>query len=319
MKKQAFIYIIIAGMLWGTSGLFVHYLSPFGFSAIQMSCVRGIISFICMAVYVLLKDRSLFRVSVVEIIFFLFIGAALFGTASSYYSSMQLTSVSTAVILMYTAPVYVTVFSVLFLGEKMSFEKAVSAVMMLVGCCFVSGIIGGMKFDALGVTLGVLSGLIYAAYNIITKIVLGRKTSAVSTSLYSFLFMSIIALAVAKPAEIIEHVSIAPSKTVPLLIGLGICTFVLPYFLYTSAMKDISAGTASVLSVVEPMAATVFSVLFLNDGIDIFGNIGIVLILVAVVLLGVAEGKEDKANSEIAENEEIPSGEQSLVNQGEIK
>lgn len=293
MKKRAFIYIIMAGMLWGTSGIFVHYLSPYGFTAIQMSCVRGIISFICMSMYALLKDRKLFKTNLKEIIFFIFIGAALFGTASCYYSSMQLTSVSTAVILMYTAPIYVMIFSVLFLGEKISKEKILSAILMLLGCCFVSGVVGGMKFDVVGIIIGALSGIIYAVYNILTKIILGKKVSAVTTSVYSFLFMSIIALSVAKPVSIAENISQKPSVTLPLLIGLGICTFVMPYFLYTLAMKDLSAGTASVLSIVEPLAATVFSVIIFNDPIDIFVISGIVLILIAVVLLGISENKTD--------------------------
>ena len=126
MKTRAFIYIIIAGLLWGTSGLFVHVLSPYGFSSLQMSAMRGVVSALCMIVYALVKDRSLFCISKRELALFAASGVGIFGTATSYYVAMQLTSVSTAVVLMYTAPVIVMVYSVLVFGEKMTTLKGVS-------------------------------------------------------------------------------------------------------------------------------------------------------------------------------------------------
>lgn len=290
MKKQSFIYIIAAGLLWGTSGIFVPYLSPYGFTSLQMSAVRGAVSFLCLAVFALIRDRSLFRARPAELIFFAGIGATMFLTASCYYSSMQMTSVSTAVVLMYTAPVYVAVFSAMFLGEKFSAVKIVSVVFMLVGCCLVSGIIGGLKFDPLGIIIGILSGISYAAYNILTKIAIERGSSPVSATIYSFLVMFVIALCVSNPGEIVTGAAKAPEVTVPLLIGMGICTCVLPYFLYTLAMKGLPAGTASALGIVEPMAATVYSILIFGEELSIFPSVGIVLILIAVFILGRSDG-----------------------------
>lgn len=289
MKIKAFIYIIVAGILWGTSGLFVHFLSPYGFSSIQMTAVRGLVSFIAMAVYALIKDRRLFKFKPKEIVYFIPIGTTLFATAALYYSAMTMTSVSTAVVLMYMAPVYVTVFSILCLGEKFSGLKISSISAMLVGCALVSGIIGGIAFDGVGILLGILSGVSYATYNIVTKIALKNGVNAVTTTVYSFLVMAIIAISVSSPAQIIEKATDTPLPTIPLLIGLGIVTFVIPYFLYTLAMRDLPAGTASALGIVEPMAATVFSVLFLDEKLGWLSAIGIALILGAVFALGKSE------------------------------
>ncbi len=291
MKKQAFIYIILAGVLWGTSGIFVHYLSPYGFSSLQMTAVRGVVSLICMTVYALIADRTLFKITPRELIFFAAIGTSLFFTASCYYSSMQMTSVSTAVVLMYTAPIYVMIFSVLFLGEKISRLKLVSVACMLIGCFLVAGIIGGMRFDLTGIIIGVLSGIAYASYNIFTKISMKTGSRPVSATLYSFLFMSIIAICVCEPAEIVSNATKSPAATLPLLLGLGICTFVLPYLFYTLAMKTLPAGTASALGIVEPMAATLFSVILFDEALNIFSVTGIALILLAVFLLGYSDNK----------------------------
>lgn len=292
MKTKAFIYIIVAGILWGTSGIFVHYLAPYGFTSLQMTAVRGLVSFICMAVYALLRDKRLFKIKPHELLFFMGIGVMLFLTASLYYTAMQMTSVSTAVVLMYMAPVYVMIFSVLFLGERFSKLKFVSVTGMLVGCCLVSGIIGGAKFHVVGLILGFLSGLTYAAYNILTKIAIRRGSNAISVTVYSFFVMTLVALCVSSPWQIVTTASKSPLATVPLLIGLGVVTFVMPYLLYTLSMRELPAGTASALSIIEPMAATVFSVVLFDEKLSVATVIGIVLILGAVFLLGKAENKK---------------------------
>lgn len=304
MKTKAFIYIVVAGILWGTSGLFVNALSPYGFSTFQMTAMRGLVSCIGMALYAFLTDRSLFRCKAFDFIFFIPIGATLFATAALYYASMTMTSVSTAVVLMYMAPVYVMIFSVLFLGEGFSVLKISSVAAMLIGCCFVSGIIGGIAFNAIGILLGILAGFSYATYNVVTKIALKRGINAVTATVYSFIVMAIIALSVSKPHQIVTKAAENPIATLPLLIGLGVVTFVIPYFLYTLAMRDLPAGTAAALGIVEPMAATVFSIIFLGEKLKMLPAIGIALILGAVFALGKAEGGDRKNNITESTSEE---------------
>ena len=308
MKKSAFIYICLAGILWGTSGIFVHYLTPLGLSTVQLSAIRGTVSFIAMAIFALIKDRSLFKRAPREILAFFFIGLTLFLTATCYYTSITMTSVSTAVVLMYTAPVYVTVFSVARLGEKITKMKVMSIAFMLAGCALVSGIIGGIKFNLIGILIGVASGLTYAAYNILTKVTIEKGSPAESVTVYGFLFMMIIALLFSKPHEIVKVAAKNPLPAVPLMIGLGIFTFVLPYFLYTLSMHHLPAGTASALGIIEPMAATLFSVILFpeSEKLDVFSVIGIALILAATVILALCEsdGGAKKVKESTAEDGE---------------
>ena len=292
MKTKAFIYIIVASILWGTSGIFVHYLAPYGFTSLQMTAARGTVSAVCMLTFALIRDRSLFKIKLRDMIYYVVIGASLFLTASLYYTSMQMTSVSTAVVLMYMMPAYVMIFSVLFLGEKFSPLKIISVVGMLVGCCLVSGVIGGIKFDVLGIIIGFISGLTYAANNISTKLAMKRGCHPVSTTMYSFSVMAIIALCAAQPRQMVMTAAKQPAATIPLLIGIGVVTFVLPYLLFTLAMRELPAGTASALSIIEPMAATIFSVVLFDERLSVATVIGIVLILGAVFLLGKAENKK---------------------------
>lgn len=289
MKKTAILYIIIAGVLWGTSGIFVHYLAPLGFTSFQMTATRATVSFVCIFGYALIFKRSLLRVKLKELPLLFGLGLSLFGTGGCYFLSMQMTSVSTAVVLMYMAPIYVLIFSVLFFGEQLTRTKLVSIATMMIGCCLVSGIIGGLKFDAVGILIGFVSGLSYAAYNILTKVAMRRGMAPVSVTLYAFMFMAMIASLFSEPVKMAESISREPLLSLPLLIGLGLCTFITPYFLYTLAMKELPAGTVSSLGIVEPMSATVFSVALFGERLDGFSVAGIVLIIFAVFLLGKTE------------------------------
>lgn len=285
--KKSFITIIIAGLLWGTSGLFVHYLAPYGFTTGQMTAVRGLVAVLVMVSYTVITERSAFRARPLDFLVYIGCGLMLYSTAVLYYNSIQLTSVATAAILMYTAPIFVTVYSVSLLGEKMTGLKLASIVMMLVGCALVSGIVGGFKADLVGILFGLGSGVCYAAYNIISKIGMKRGCSAKSTSVYGFIFMALAALPASDPVGIVERAT-DPLAWV-LLLSLGAVTFVVPYFLYNTALKRLDAGTASTLGVIEPMSATVYAMIFLGQIPDVFAAFGIVLILAAVVLLGRSE------------------------------
>ena len=128
-------------------------------------------------------------------------------------------------------------------------------------------------------------GISYAIYNIITKIALKGKRNAVTVTLYSFFTMAVIAMSVANPEDIISKAARNPLPSIPLLIGLGIATFVTPYFLYTLAMRDLPAGTASALGIIEPMAATIFSVVIFNEVLSVSSVIGIIMILGSVFVL----------------------------------
>ena len=163
---------------------------------------------------------------------------------------------------------------------------------VLLGCCFVSGIIGGFQASLPGILLSVLSGVSYAAYNIFTKIAVQKKTPPLQVNLYSFLFMSMLALTVCKPSGIAINAAKDPLYTLPLMIGIGLVTFIAPYVLYTLAMRKLPAGTATALGVMEPLSATVFGIVFFEEKMTWLLALGILLVLFGVVLLGTATTEE---------------------------
>ncbi len=285
MKKTSLLYIIMAGILWGTSGIFVNFMAPYGFTSSQMTLIRSITAFLCIGGYMLFADRSLFKADLKEILLFAGSGIGFFGTATCYFYSMQLTSIATAVVLMYTAPVLVMIYSVTFLGEKLTKTKALCVVLMLLGCGLVSGIIGGLKFHLFGIVIGFLAGISYSAYNIFTKIQMRKGSRPLTANFYCFIVALIASLFISNPWEMPLYIAKNPAVTISLAIGMGVITCILPYVFYTLALKKIPAGTASSLAIIEPMSATVFSILFFNENMTLASFFGIVLILGSVIML----------------------------------
>ena len=289
MKKLSLWLIVAAGLLWGTSCIFVKFLAPYGISSLQMTFVRGVVALIAMSTFVLMKNKGKLGVNLRDLWLFALIGLTLFVTAASYYSAMQLIGVSTAVVLMYTSPVFVAVASVIIWRERITASRLGALVMLLVGCALTSGVASGFGTDALGLALGLLSGVSYAAYNLLTKVSISRGNDPAGASMLAFAFMIVIAMPFADLGTLPSVVGEAPMPIIPLLVGCGLFTFVLPYFLYTLSMKALSASTASALSVVEPMAATLYSIVFFLYRPDAFEIVGLVLSFAAVVLIGLLE------------------------------
>lgn len=286
MKKTGLICIILASVLWGTSGLFVDTLSPYGVTSLQMTFIRALVAFSCMGIYVLISGKDLVKTSGREILLFMGSGLSFFLTGTCYFQSMQLTSVSTAVVLMYTAPIFVMVYSVIFLGEKLNIIKLIAVVGMIAGCILTSGIVGGFKVDGVGIGIGFLSGIAYASYNILTKIEMQKGINPIKANFYCFLFSMLAGLTVARPLALFDCISHNPPVVISLSLGVGIVACILPYFLYTVALREIPVGTASSLGILEPMSATIFSVLLLGEKLTLYSLVGIILILGSVFLLG---------------------------------
>ena len=70
MKNRAVIYCVLAGLMWGSSGVFSNLLSPYGFSPVQLTATRGIVSGIAVSLYVLLYNKKLFQVTLRQLALF---------------------------------------------------------------------------------------------------------------------------------------------------------------------------------------------------------------------------------------------------------
>ncbi len=287
-KAKAMFCVIFAGILFATSVLFVHVLTPMGFSSLEITAARGVSATLFMVVFLFFKDRRLFRTKPIDLLLYFFAGLSMFGTSAAYFVSMQVSSVSTAVMLLYTSPIFVMICSVAFMGEKLTVPKGIAVCCMLVGCGLVSGIVGGMNFNLFGVGMGLLAGISYAAYNILAKIEMRRSCDPLTASTYSYLFMTIISLFFIDPLRTVS-VAFADPLSALVLFGCGLVTCAMSYLFLTMGLKRLPAGTASTLCVIEPIVATMFGVAFLGETLSAISVCGIVLVIAAIWLLSRSE------------------------------
>ena len=284
-KSQAYAAIILSSFLFGTSGIFVRLLSPYGFNSMQMTAMRGVISAVALCLFVLFTNKKLFKTGWKSLALFVVSGVFMFVTAYFYYTSMEHTTIATAVVLMYSAPIYVLLFSVLFLKEKLTITKAVAVAVMLVGMALVCGIIGGMDFNFWGVFFAIAAGVTYAAYNIVAKVEMKQSNDPLTAMIYCYITMGLLSALCADVPEMVELTIQGPPILWLLILGIGLCTCAVPYLIYTMTLKYVPAGTASALSLIEPMAAILYSMIFFQEQPTLPVIAGIVLILGAVFMI----------------------------------
>lgn len=286
------LYIIAAGVLWGTMGVFVRSLHQYNFTSMQISALRLVAGVIMIAAFAAIKDRRLFRIAVRDICLFVGMGVlSVMFMSWLYFSAIIRISMGAASILLYTAPIWVLVASVLFYKEKFTIRKGIALVLAFGGCVAVSGFSSeGMSVS--GVLFGLGSGVAYALYSIIGKRAL-QKYSPITVTLYAFIFGAIATIPVCDPIDMIRIVAynINPG-VITELFGLGFVTVFAPYLLYTAGLSKTPAGKAAIMASAEPMTATVLGIVVYREALAMWGIFGILMIVGAIVLLNIGQDKQ---------------------------
>ena len=249
--------------------------------------MRGLIPLVLLALYMLVFNRAAFKIKLKDLWCFLgsgLLSLTMFGLA--YMSAMQEMSLSMAVVLLYTSPIFVILISAPLFKERITPAKIIALVLVVVGAVCTTGVImGSLNITAIGLVYGIISGLGYALYSIFSRLAFQRGYKPLTVTFYTFLF-SVIALAfLCDPWEIPSMI------TTPSLVGwimaLGIVTCLIPYLLYTKGLEGIENGTASILATIEMVVATLVSALFFQEPFGLANLIGIVLVFAGIVVMNV--------------------------------
>ena len=292
MEKKGYlgdILIIIAGLFWGSMGIFVRHLNDLGFSSIQVACLRLTTAGILFALILLIKDRKGFKISLRDIPLFLALGlvSILFFTCC-YFTAIRLMTMSTAAILLYTSPIWVMVLAIIFLKEKFTIQKLIALILAFAGCVLVSGF--GGKVTVVGILVGLGSGLGYGLYSIFGTFAL-KKYSPYTVTCYTFLIAGLGSIFVSNPVDLVSKISTIENK--PALFGFvlltAVVTAVIPFLLYTLGLNMTTAGKAAVLATVEPAAATLFGFFVMKETVGPVAIAGILLVFAAIAVLSLGK------------------------------
>ena len=287
MKRYADLFVLTAGILWGIAGLFVNFLTKLGFTTIQLSALRWIFSAILMVFIVFIFDKKLLKIQFKDIWVFVCTGIVCILLSSTlYFVTIPLATVAVANIMMYTSPIWILIFSLFFLKEKLTAKKIICLILAFLGCASATGIIssGSLKITPLSIVTGLGSGLFYGLYSIIGKIAL-KKYDSITVTLYTAVFAGIGALFMLNIPQTAELIAAQPKATVPALCGLVILITIAPYTLYTIGLRLTTASRASIICCVEPMTSAIIGTLIIGEPFTFSQFLGIIMILGAGILL----------------------------------
>ena len=291
MKKHV-LAVLAAGTLWGTMGYFTRTLAGYGIDSTGAILVRCAFAAVLFAVTLLVTDRKQFRVAPRD--FWCFFGSgvcSLLFFTYCYFNAISLMDLSTAAILLYTAPSIVMLLSLALFHERITVKKVVALVLAFAGCCLVSGITGGTRsLTVQGLLFGLGSGVGYALYSIFARFALDRGYTSNTINFYSCLLAALGAALIWNPVPAVTAM-FAGWESFGFCIFASLVTCYLPYLLYTYGLTGLETGRASILASVEPVVATLMGILVFREQLTPVSAMGVLLVLAAVVLLNLKERK----------------------------
>ena len=285
MKKIAPILILIAGVLWGSMGLFVRTLNAQGLASMEIVDLRASVTAAALFVYLLVFDRKLLKIRWKDMWCFLGTGiCSIVFFNYCYFKAITLTSLSVAAILLYTAPAIVMVLSCFLFGEKLTKRKLLSLVMTFAGCVLVTGILTEKgSVTAGGILVGLGAGLGYALYSIFSRYALAKGYASLTITFYTFLIAAIGSCFLADMGKVAQ-VATGSSGSFFFCLAFGVLCTVVPYLTYTMGLQYVENGKASIIASIEPVTATLLGAALFHEKLTVSGVLGVVLVLVALAL-----------------------------------
>jgi drug/metabolite transporter (DMT)-like permease len=169
---KSYLLIGSASILWGTMGILAKFAFGEGIEPLVLIALRLLVSSATLGVVLGLFNRKAFRIQRVDVPWFLGFGAfAIAFQRVSYFYSVDLTTPTVAAILFFTYPVFVTLFSIVFLSEKASIGTLLAAVLTLLGAALVVRVydLGSLRASFSGIVFGLGSSLLFVVYVLMTK------------------------------------------------------------------------------------------------------------------------------------------------------
>ena len=296
---------LCGGFCWGFIGFFTRHLDAYGIGPNGAIIVRCGIAAVCFAILILFTDPGKFRFRIRDLWCFLGTGllSLLFFTFC-YFHAISIMDLSTAAILLYTAPTIVMLLSAVLFREKITWIKTAAVALAFAGCCLVSGIGTDTSLTLTGLLFGLGAGFGYSLYTIFSRYALQRGYSSHTINFYSCLFAAAGAVILWHPQELYG----AMTSSVPALcwcLATGVLSCFIPYMVYTYSLTGLENSRASVLASIEPVVATLVGVFLYHEKLTVLSAVGIILVLSAILLLNLKAGEGSSKDKEVKEEIKI--------------
>lgn len=292
---RGYLYIGCAAVFWGTSAslgraAFTGRLLPeSGISRVDpliLSQARTTFSFLAVLLGLLLtRGPSRLRVPLADLGRTAALGIA--GVAASnyfYYLAIQRTNVATAIIVQYTAPVWVLLYMVARRLERATLPKMIAVVLAIVGIALVIGLFGHgkLQLDSLGVIAALVAAFSFSYYNIFGHAILERYDRWI-VLLFTTMSASVMWIFVNPPTKIAAaHYSLTAWA---FLFVFAVLSVLLPFAFYFAGLQHLTPTKAIVASCLEPVFSILIAAVALHEAVGPLQALGMAMVLCAIVVV----------------------------------
>lgn len=296
MKKIYLILPLLAGMMFGSGGVFVRTLMANGIDSTTLLFLRFSIAILPILIAILVTDRNLFKIYLKDIPLFLVCAMCILGLNLCYNESMGSIPLSLAAVLLSLAPIYVLVIAYFAFREKITNKKLICMALAIFGCILMTGVLETdlSNLPVYGIIAGIGAGLFWAVYIMASKKSIENGKHTFTILIYSIVFISIGLIPFTNFGQITHFISLNPVLVIVFLIMHSTLSFALPYIFSTLSLNYIDSGISSImLSGTEPFAALIFGLIFYSEVPTFMMSCGFILTIIAMMVLSKTENVEN--------------------------
>lgn len=268
-QKRAIFLMALCASLWSIAGIFIKLIpwNPFA--------IAGFRSFIAAFVLMIYMKFTHLKLKINRIS--LLGGTFLSATFLCFVVANKLTTSANAIVLQFTAPIFILILSALFLKQKFRKADILTVIITLIGISlfFFDQLSSG---NLLGNCIAILAGFTMG----VMFVCIGNSTdddSRMSSILLGHIFTAVIGI----PIFFIIPNTVTPISIISIL-TLGIIQLGIPYTLYGIASKNCPPLMCSLLGAIEPLLNPVWVFLFAGEAPGIFALIGGIIVIITITV-----------------------------------
>ena len=287
--KLGYLLIFLAGAGWGTGGVWITQMGRLGASSLMTGFTGHLfaIPMLALAIFFTL-GKSGFKISKRGLLFSIIMGVVTKGFFKmAYDTTISTIGVSTGAVLLYTAPVFVAILSMLVFREKLYRNNYIALGMNLVGVFLMVtlGNFSSLNIAPLGLLLGLISAFLHASNTIMAKIS-GSADDSLTMAFYMLVFSTITQGIFAQPWTDTNMALLTSGSFLFWAIINALITGALANLFYLKGLStNIDASKAPIISSVEVIVASLMGVILFGEGMNWVGLLGIGLMLGSIYLM----------------------------------
>lgn len=290
-----YLYVILAAIFWAVSGSASKYLFNSGITPFQVVQLRITIAVGVLFVFFYLKKPALLRIHRQDIFYFVMLG--IFGMGAiqfTYLYAISKINVAAAILLQDMCPIFIALYSLIFLRELPSLTTGLAIVTATAGCYLVVGAynLSLLNISMAGIISGICSALAFACYSMLGEYGM-RRYGPWTVLFYAMLFGAVAWNLIQPPFE--AFFQPYPPVAWAWILYIAILGTLLPFGLYLEGVNLIRATRASITAILEPITAGLLSYIFLNEVMEGLQMAGGLLVIGAIVILQLKQEYDDQS------------------------